>query len=509
MTGLARTTLMLLRTMWLWIVVPAVVIAGLVWSAAASIQDMYPTEAERLAYAQVVTDSVAVRVFQGRGYDLTTIGGIFAQEMAVVVLFVVPLVGVYVGVRFTRWLEDKNYLDIITAGTISRRAPTVAGLCCSALTCLFAAVLSFAALVATGYDAPGSALWALALLLFFLWAVSLGALSGQLFRNSAEASFAAIAVVIGCYLFRSAVDVRSWDAVWSTPLSWLAETKPFAETPPAWPYLSFGAAIAVQVLLGLLFATKRDLGGGVFAASVGPREAGAALVGPSTLLIRLVRGTTIAVLAAGGAVAFTFGFFAKDMATEGLAARIVLLVQLNAVVAASAGVLVSMALAREELSGRTGRVLAGLPTRTRWQANGVIIAFAATAVTQLALASLSGLGLSLSLEDWSRFGEALRGNAQQLSAALLITAVSLALGALNARLPALAWTLVAWSAVVALRADMLQLSEGVRRLSPVEWTGEVPVEPWSATASIGMAAIIVVLMSLAILMFRRRDLAKG
>lgn len=509
MKGLARTTLMLLRTMWLWIVVPAAVVAGLVWSAAASIQDMYPSEAHRLAYAEVVTDSVAVRVFQGRGYDLTTIGGIFAQETAVVILFLVPLIGVYVGIRFTRWLEDKNYLDIITAGTISRLAPTVAGLCCAALTCLSASLLSFAALLASGYDTAGSALWAFALLLFFLWAVSLGALSGQLFRNSAEASFAAFAVVVGFYLIRSAVDVRSWDAVWSTPLSWLAETKPFAESPPAWPYLAYGAAIAGQVLLGLLFATKRDLGGGVFAPSVGPREAGAMLVGPSTLLIRLVRGTTLAVLGAGGAVAFTFGFFAKEMATDGLTARIVLLIQLNAVVAASAGVLVSMAFSREEASGRTGRVLAGLPTRTRWQVNGIIVALAATAITQLALASLSGLGLSLSLDEWSRFGEALRGNAQQLPAALLITAVSLALGSLSARLPALAWTLVVWAAVVALRADMLQLSEGLRRLSPVEWTGKVPVEPWSATASAGMAALTVVLLGLAILVFRRRDLAKG
>ncbi|GIJ19758.1 hypothetical protein [Micromonospora lutea] len=509
MKGLARTTGVLLRTMWLWVVVPAVVIAGLVWSAAASIQDMYPDEAHRLAYAEVVTDSVAVRVFQGRGYDLTSIGGIFAQETAVVILFLVPLVGVYVGIRFTRWLEDKNYLDIITAGTISRLAPTVGGLCCGALTCLLASVLSFAALVASGYDTVGSALWALALLLFFLWAVSLGALAGQLFRNSAEATFAAVAVVIGFYLLRSAIDVRSWDAVWSTPLSWLAETKPFAETPPAWPYLLFGAAIAGQALLGIFFATKRDLGGGMFAASAGPREAGATLVGPRTLLLRLVRGATLAVLLAGGAVAFTFGFFAKDMATDGLTARIVLLVQLNAIVAAAAGVLVSMAFSREELSGRTGRVLAGLPTRTRWQANGIVIAFAAVITTQLALACLSGLGLSLSLDDWSRFGEALRSNAQQLPAALLIAALSLALGSLDARLPALAWTLVAWAAVVALRADMLQLSEGLRHISPVEWTGKVPVDSWSATASAGMVAVIVVLMGLALVVFRRRDLAKG
>lgn len=510
MTGLLRTQWMLLRTMLWWLVLPSLIMAGLVWTAAAQIPDLYPDELHRQAYAMAVTDSVAVRVFQGRGYDLSTVGGIFAQEMAVVVLFIFPLLTVFLGVRFTRGLEDNNYLDIITAGPVNRLAPTTAGTLHGLAVCLLTAVLSFGALSMTsGYPTGGSALWATALFLFLAWALSLAVLSSQLFRNGTDAVYAAVAFTLGCYLLRAVVDVRDWDATWSTPMSWFAETQPFSDDPPLWPFVAYAAIVVVQLGLALFFATRRDLGGGIIPASTGRDRAGRLLAGPVTLLARLVRGPLFAFAVTGGAVAMTFGLFADDMATAGLDERLVLLVQLNAIIAAAAGVLVSGRFSTEEREGRSGRVLAGTVSRVRWQASGVLVALGGSTLLLLALAALSGVGVALSLSERSRFADSMESNAEQLPAVLLLVSASLVLGSLMPRLSSAAWVVIGWAAVVALRGDMLQLPDWARRLSPFEWTGLVPMEDWNRGDSLAMAGIALVLVLVSVALIRRRDLVRG
>jgi len=510
MTGLLRTQWMMLRTMLWWLVVPSLIMAGLVWTAAVQISALYPEEVHRRAYALSVSDSVAVRVFQGRGYDLATVGGIFAQEMAVVVLFIFPLLTVFLGVRFTRSLEDNNYLDIITAGPVHRLAPTVAGALHGLAVCLLTAVLSFVALLSTsGFPTGGSALWATVLFLFLTWSLSLAVLSSQIFRNGTEAMYMAVAFVLGCYLLRAVVDVRDWHATWSNPMSWLAETQAFSNDRPLWPFLAYVALIMVQLGLALLFVTRRDLGGGIIPARTGRDRAGPLLAGPVSLISRLVHWPLAAFAIIGGVVALTFGLFAEEMATAGLDKRLVLLVQLNAIIAAAAGVLVSGRFSVEEQKGRSGRVLAGNVSRVRWQVSGVLVALSGSTLLLLMLAALSGVGVALSLDERSRLTDAMESSAQQLPAVLLLVSASLVFGSLIPRLSSAAWALVGWALVVALRADVLQLPDWARRLSPFEWTGKVPKEDWNSGDSLTMAGIALLLVLLSVSLFRRRDLVRG
>ncbi len=509
MTGLWPCLRVLVRTSWLSLIGWPLALSALLWTAASSILTMYPDAAHRAAYAQSVTSSAATRVFQGRGYDLTTSGGIFAQEMAILTLTLFPVVGAHLAIRMTRSLEDNNYLDVLTAGIIGRRVPVVAGTLACGLSAVLTGGAGAAILIGAGYPTHGTLWYALSLTLLVAWAAALGLLAGQLFRNAREAHFLAIGLILGCYLLRGWIDVESAAATWSNPISWLAECRPFADSRPWWPYLAYLATIVVLCAVAFTVTNRRDLGGGVFAPRSGAAGAGRALAGPATLLLRLTRGSGIALLVGGGVTALVFGLFAEQMASSGLDDRLILLMQVNALFASAAGALSVQTAMREESAGRTGRVLSEPIGRGRWLGSAALVA-AVWSIGMLALTgALSGAGLAISLHDGGRVAEALGDTFAYAPAVCFIIALTCLLGALRPVLASIAWLIVAWSAVVTLRADMLRLSEPVRRFSPLEWMGKLPVEAWEWRAGLVMVAIAGVALVLSLAFFSRRDLAKG
>ena len=509
MTGVWECLRLLLRTSWTSVVGWPVALGVLLWSAAASILDMYPDEARRTLYAEAAASSVATRVFQGRGYDLTLPGGIFAQEMGIIVLTLFPLVAVFLAIQLTRSLEDRNYLDIITAGIVGRFAPVAAGMLACCVSALLTGLLGAVILIATGYPQAGSIWYAASLVVFMIFASAVGLLAGQLFRNAREAQYLAIAVILGCYLLRGYIDVKSVDATWSNPISWFAETLPFSASPQAWPFAAYIVAACSIWAAALWVAAHRDLGGGVFPPQPGPAEASPRLSSPAALIFRLTREAGIAFMIGGGATAFVFGLFAKEMASSGLDARLVLLMQVNALFACAVAVQTAQLVVSEERAGRAARVLSAPVGRSKWMlAAGLVVG--GWALMMLAWTGLvSGAGLALSLEDASQVGDAVLDTLAFAPAALLVTALACALGAVHPRLAVAAWFVVVWSAVVTLRADMLQLGETSRRLSPLEWMGKVPLEDWAGTAALAMSVIAVVAFALSLLLFRRRDLVAG
>lgn len=508
MTGVRHCLWLLLRTSWPSVLGWPVALAALLWSAAASIPEMYPDAAHRSLYAETITSSVATRVFQGRGYDLTTPGGILAQEMGILTLTLFPLVGVHLAIRLTRSLEDRGYLDVITAGTVGRLAPVVAGMLASWVSALLTGTLGVAALAVTGYPVAGSIRYAMSLSLLMMWSAAVGLLAGQLFSDAREAHYLAIAVVGGCYLLRGYVDVNSIDATWSNPISWLAETRPFSDPPRWWPCLAY-LVVAVVLSAGALWvATRRDLGGGVFSPRPGPAEAAPSLSSPVALVLRLTRGIGIAFMIGGGAVSFVFGLFIRE-AIAGLDVRLVLLMQINALFACAVAAQTSLMVMAEESAGRSGRVLSEPVGRSAWLASAGLVVVGWSVAMLVWTGLLSGAGLAIGLQDASQLGDAVRDSLAYVPAVLLVTALTCALGSIHPRLTAVAWLVVCWSAVVALRADLLRLTATARHLSPLEWMGRVPVQDWDRPAAVVMSAIAVAAFASSLLLFRRRDLVAG
>jgi len=166
----------------------------------------------------------------------------------------------------------------------------------------------------------------------------------------------------------------------------------------------------------------------------------------------------------------------------------------------------SMGFAKEERSTRTAVVLSTRFSRWRWCNSAVLVVVGWTGLALLSTGSATGLGLWLGLEDSAQYGSALTATAQLGPAVLVVIAVAMLLIAVSSRLAAVAWTLVAWSAIVALRGQTLQMADWARDLSPLEWLGKVPVEPWNTDGALSLVLIAIAAVAISAALFRRRSL---
>lgn len=509
MTGISRHVWVLFRTAWVWIIGWPVALCLLLYLAAASIKALYPDAMARAAYEQMVSSSVATSVFQGRGYELASWGGELAQEMGILTLTIFPLVAAASAIRLTRTAEDRGTLDIITAGQVGRLAPVAAGLLGTIASAAATGGLAAVVLVLTNYPVKGSWLYGLSIALMMAWSGALGLFSGQVFRDGHQAQRYAILVIVLGYLLRGYIDVYDLSATWLTPFSWLAESRAFSTEPPIWPYLAFVGLTLILSVAALVTTAHRDLGGGAFAERPGPVGASRWLVSPAALMLRLTRSGVVSVLLPSAIASLVFGLFAREMANEGLDQRLALLAQLNAILACIVSARMGMTVLGEETSGRTGRVLAGLLSRSNW----LVTAFLTNILVGLFSLSVTGaagaLGLMIGLEDTERFAPMYWDTMGYAPAVLLIGAIMIGLTSIRPRLGSLIWVLVVWMAIVALRADLLRLSDEMKHISPLEWLGKVPIESYHANAAIIMAGMALAGAGVSLLVFRRRDLVAG
>ena len=519
MTGSARCLALLLRTGRAAVAAWVVTVVTLVAVTAAKLVAMYPTQAGRDAYAAAYRGVAGTAALQGRGHDLANPGGMLANELAAVALLLLPVMGAQLGVRFTRAVEEAGRLDLLTAGRVGRLAPFAAGATAALVTMLLAGALSTGALLALGYPVAGTIAYGAALAAFGSTYVAVGLVAGQVTRSAQQAYGIGLVVAAGTYLLRAVLDVRQVAVTWTNPQSWLAEVRPYGEHPPAWPWLAFGVTTAVLVAAAALLAARRDLGAGLLAPGPGPAGASARLRGPVALAARLTRGTRLAWLAGAGTFAFGFGFLAPDMqqltsrtgqaAGAGIDQVLVLFVQLDAVLAACAAVQVVQVLALQERAGRAGWVLSTTASRWRTWLGTAALATAWSLVTLAWAGAGTGLGLWAGLHRASEVRHGLGAALAHAPAVALMAAVAALLAAIGPRVVVAAWALVGWALVVAFLGDLLQLPPALRRLSPLEWTGRVPLEGWDRPAALVLGLVTAAVLAASAVRHRTRDLTAG
>lgn len=524
-TGTLRMARLDLRTGLLGLIAWPVAMAGLVWAIAEGVKGLYPDEADRQVYQATLGASPASTAFNGRSYDLDTLGGITAIEVGFWGLLLLPMIAAHLAIRHTRTQEDTGRAELVTATRVGRLAPLLAATLVVTAALVGTGVIIAVLLVVSGLPVPGAGYYAVALVLHLLVFMAVGLLAGQVSQTGRGAHGMALAAVGIFFLVRAVIDGRGWDATWATPTGWLAEVRPFGDV-RLWPYLALALLVLVLFLAAVRVCGRRDIGAGLVAPRPGPGTASSILRGPLGLIWRITRGT----LYGWGAGAATWGLAIGLLAQEtsrlldsnpGLAQVLGgatkkpedLMTSFAAVfIALQAGAVGLQGLARlsgEESSGRLGLVLSARFPRSRWW----LSALALLAVQMLAVLVAGGLGYGVSAAlTAGRAGEVGAGLTAALSyypATLLIGVIGGLLLALSCRIAALSWSLLLWSAIVAMLADTLRLPGWLRDLSPLEHTGRVPVDALDVTAAVVMAGASLVLATASTLLLRRRDLAAG
>lgn len=519
MTGYWRLVAVTLRTAPAQILLWALAVSALVASSASTISDNYTEQADRDAYAATYVGTQSSAALQGRGYNLETLGGILANEMGYLTLIMVPLIGLHLAIRFTRSVEDTGRLDILTAGSVHRLAPAAAGLTAAALTAVLTFLLSAAALVALDYPVAGSLRYAGGLGALMLAFTGIGALVAQCCRDARTSYVLAIACWMVSYLARAVVDARGVDLTWVNPESWLSEIRPFAAQPPLWPWIAIAATAAAAFTTAAVVATRRDQGAGLIPPRPGPAAAPSWMTKPLHLLIRLTRGVCLGWAIGGGLFAFSFGYLTEQISVlsalsgatrdDNIDATLSLFVQMNALLAAAAAIQLTQWLAGEETSGRVGYALASPVSRRRWWGAGASLVTAWSLILLICMGVCTGLGLAAGFGDVGYLDDGVPATLAYTPAVLLLAVTALALQSVNPRVITVMWLTVGWGVVVCLRADMLDLPEWARRLSPLHWVGAVPRDDWDRPAALVMTLLALALAAVAVLAYQRRDLRAG
>lgn len=522
MNGVWRLVRLHVRSSWLLLLGPALLLAALVIGTGSEVKDLYPNPQARAEYAATMGASPASWAFNGRGVDLDSIGGIAAYEVGFAGELAIPAVGLLLGVALTRRLEESGVIELVTSARVARTAVPLAALAVSIGSWLVFAKACEAGLYALGFDRLGSQTYPSILALYGMAFTGIGLLAGQLAQGTRGAyAISGVVAIIG-FLTRAYIDGRQLRYVWASPMGWVAEAHPWGRW-VWWPALAFVGLLAATSGAAVVVASRRDLGSGVLAQRGGRSSATRVLATPAGLAWRLTRGSMIGWAAGAFVWCVSLGAMTTEMgriiaanptldeALGGDASQIetVMSLVLAATMASAAAVAGMSRLGVEESDARMGLVLAGGFSRTRvWLAwVGVVAVFS---VGTLLLCGLgSGLAQWLSGVPRDAVERNMRAAAAYVPGVLLVECVAALLLALSPRLRGLAWLPVGWALVVGLLGEALQLPRWGRDLSPFELVGRVPVEGLNRTAWVWLAVAAVGACAAATARFGSRSLARG
>lgn len=504
----------------LWVAVLALVPIAV----ASSLAELYPTIAERQAYADIVTGNPAGLALYGRVFG-PSLGALTAWRLTGTVVLV-GLASLLTIVRHTRAEEEAGRRELLGATAVGRQAPLFAALIVTFGADLVLAALVAVGLVSFGLPAAGSVALGLSWAALGWTFAAVAAVAAQATEGARAARGIAIAVLGLCYLLRAAGDAGKKDELsWLSPVGWAQQVRPFADE-RWWVLALFAALVAVLVAAAYALSARRDLGAGLLPPRLGPAAASPGLRSPLALAWRLQRGPLLAWTCGFALVGAMLGSIARSAVdvvgdnpqlrgvverlggSSGLADTYFAAVMgLLGLVASAYAIGAALRLSSEEAGGRAEPVLAAPVSRPRWAAGHLLCALAGPAVVLGAAGLAAGLTYGLSVADVGReLPRVLAAAVAQLPAVWVLASVAVALFGVLPRFAASAgWGALAACALLEELGRPLQLSERVLDLSPFAHVPKLPGGDMSAAPLVWLALIAATLATVGLLGLRRRD----
>lgn len=479
-------------------------------------------------------------VMGGPGYgldDYTPLVAV-ANEGTTWIVLALSVMAILHVVRHTRAEEESGRAELVRAGAVGRMAPAVATLATLAAHLLVIAALgALATLASQGgdsslVDGAGLMLGSAASALVFGAAALVVA---QVVSTARGAVGLSLAVFGAAFAVRSAGDLLALEGSalsWASPVAWAQQMRAFVDL-RWWPLLLSLAATALLLVLASALAARRDLGQGLVPARPGRASAPAWLRGPVAMAWRQQRGLLgwcclgLGLLwFATGSMLDTLGDMATDLVAETPAlgalfgkdpdafltsflAVILLFVALCA--GAYAIVATHQQCRAEEDSGRLELTLAAPVSRTGWFGAQLAVALlGAAGLLTVCVGALWAGGVLVGVTDPGPADYAL-ALATHLPAVLAFSAVSALLYGWAPRLAGLSWLLLAAVLVIGMFGAMFEFPEAVLGISPFHWVPTPFAEPGDGdlARTRGLAAVVAVVLVLAVLGFRRREIRSG
>jgi ABC-2 type transport system permease protein len=502
----------------------AVWIAGitlLVLITAASVEDLYPTQADLDQAAETAEANAALIALQGPAYGLDTVGGQVVFNFGAFGFTVVALMGVFLVGRHTRADEETGRTELVRASVAGRNAPVTAVLLVAAGAFSVLGTLAALSLVAMDLAATGSVAFGLAIAGFGFCFACVTALAAQTVE-SVRSTYGLAAVALGAsYLVRAVGDAGSGALSWLSPMSWAQAMRPYAEE-RWWPLVLLLALSVVLIWATYALVAHRDVGSGLLRPRSGPAAAGPALSDPLGLAVRLQRWTVVAWVAGLALTGVSYGTVVTDVgdlvgdnsALEDLIAQgtgdltqtfLSTALLTSALIAGGFGVSSTLRLRAEETAGNAEAVLATATSRERWGISHVLVALVGSCL--LLAAAGFGLGATYGIVSGDA-GEVprLTGAALAYAPALwVLVAITFALFGWRPGVALVAWAAFTAFVAIGFLGQLLGLPEWVLALSPFQHVPAMPAETFSWVPLLLLTAAAIALVAAGLAGLRRRD----
>ncbi|MFN8136133.1 MAG: hypothetical protein U0R79_00955 [Propionicimonas sp.] len=524
LTGSLRLTRFELRRDRVLAPVWMLVLLLVVYASAAATESLYPTDAERIAAAELINSSPATVALYGPILDVDSVGEVSMTKTTVLYALFLMILAVMLVRRHTRGEEESGRAELLAAGRVGRHAQLLSAVTEATVIVTATAVLAALASIAGGLPVQGSVLFGASWWGCGLVGAAVGAVSCQLSASARTCGFIAAGALGVMFLVRAVGDVTETWVSWLSPLGWNTQLRAWSE-PRVWVLLLYVVAAGALFTLAVVLRDRRDLGSGLVAARPGPAEGSPRLRDVVALTIRVHATALVAWTLAAVVMGTVFGSLVPNLGSlfesatgQEMLERLggagsVQDAMLAGILSVVAMVLTGFALSvtahggADERDGRTEQVLATATPRS--MAFGAIAGLALLGSTWLLLVTGVGAGLGYGIQAdglGSTFAETLGAALAPAPAVWLVAAIGLLGMAMGSRWAWLGWAALTFFVTVGLVGEILRLPDLVISLSPYQHIPKVPSEPWEWTGPLVLCGLTMVLVVAAWWSYRRRDI---
>ena len=513
--------------------------------SAVGVANTYGDEAARNGILSLAISSPAILLLrglpQGGGLDAFVFFEIFTY-----LALLAALMSTFLAVRHTRAEEESGRAELISSTPASRTLPAVATVVHGLVANVLVGAATWLGMLGGGLAMTGSLVTGVATAAVGTSFLGVGMLAAQAMRTARGANGVSSALVGLAFVLRGVGDalgtqtgatemVSRWPS-WLSPIGWAQHTGAFT-TNTLLPLLLNVTLAVVCFAAVLMFQGHRDTGASLLSARSSRTTAGALLSGTFGLAWRLhwpavvgwsLGGAATGLLAgtltglvqqaaeADPSIGAALGRIGSGSGASGsdpdamTQALIGALFTIAGALAAGCAVQAIIRMRQEEASGTAELLLAAPVSRVRLLADYVVLGAIAT-VAVLAAATLAAVvGLVVSGQPSSLFGDVTAAAAAQLPAGLVYLGIAVLLFVLVPRTTIGAgWGLLALGIVVGIFGGLIGLPDWLRNISPFTHT---PVTTGSTTdwsGGVWMLVVALALVGASVLFVRRRELASG
>ncbi|SER72428.1 ABC-2 type transport system permease protein [Propionibacterium cyclohexanicum] len=491
-----------------------------------AMRDLYPDRASLVAANEASNASPGVVAMYGYVHDTASVGGVGANKVAMIDMIALALLVIALVRRHTRDDEERGRLELLGATPRIRARALWVAVTVAASACVICGLGSVLSLWAGGWPLTGSLLLGLAQTGVGLSFTGLAALAMQLSASTRSASMWAYGALGVAFLLRMVGDVR-WNQPgaalsWLSPLGWAQGARPY-DGNHAWALPIAPLFCLLTVAWAARLSARRDLGAGLLAARPGPGTGRIGTVQGLTWTLQKAPlwGWLVGYLAFGvlcGAIMGSLrGLITEDDAqllrAMGGAGHLddlyLTLVYAFAAFGSSAYAVSTVGQLRtEETQGRLEPVLAAPVSRLRYAWSHLGLALCGP----VGLAAALGFGVASahvlaggSSGWWREFSPAL----VSLPGIWLIAAIAFLALSWAPRFDWLGWAVLGWVVVVQELGGLIGLPHRLMELSPFPHLPQRPVDAMTWPGVIVLCALSALLIGVAMVGYRRRDMPVG